>query len=143
MDVKPHDHFSIFAHGTRTVPAVLATESYMVEIFVIQFLAAALGAANSAMADRMYRSSRIGRRLHSFWVSTSIAGICLPMLVWTCGVFLGLEWPGRLITGILVGSIFFCVYRNLQKLPSVENSDGPLPEHPSNGAVPPASRLSS
>ena len=141
MHDKRHDHFSIFVHDTRSVPTVLATESYMVEIFIIQFVAAALGAASTAMADWMYRSGGIRRHLHSFWVAASIAGICLPVLIWTCNVFLGLELPGQLVIAILVGTTFVCVYRDLQKSPSVQNLDGPLPQHPSNRAVPPTSRL--
>lgn len=113
----------------------------MVEIFVIQLLAVALGAASIAMADWMYHSGNIRRRLHSFWLSASMAGICLPVLIWTSSVFLGFELLGQLVTAILVGTIFFCVYRDLQKLPSVQNLDGPLPQNPSNDAVPPASRL--
>jgi hypothetical protein len=115
----------------------------MVQIFIIQLLAAALGAASIAMADWMYHNGGIRQRLHSFWVSASIAGICLPILIWTSSVFLGFELFGPLVTVILVGTIFFCIYRDLQKLPSAQNLDGPLPQHPSNGAVPPASRLNS
>jgi hypothetical protein len=141
MRDKLHDHFSIFVHDTQSVSTAPAAESYMVEIFIIQFVAAALGAASTAMADWMYRSNSIRRRLHSFWVSASITGICLPVLIWTCNVFLGLQFPGRLVVAILVGTIFFCVYRDLQKSPSVQNLDGPLPQHPSSRAVPPTSRL--
>ena len=102
----------------------------MVEIFIIQFVAAALGAASTAMADWMYRSGGIRRHLHSFWVAASIAGICLPVLIWTCNVFLGLELPGQLVIAVLVGTTFVCIYRDLQKSPSVQNLDGPLPQHP-------------
>ena len=113
----------------------------MVQIFLLQFLAAALGAASTAMADWLYHSGRIRQRLHSFWVSASIAAICVPVLVWTCSVFLGPGLPGQLVAGMLVGAIFFWAYRNLLKLPAVQNLGLRLPRRPSNGAVPPASKL--
>jgi hypothetical protein len=108
----------------------------MVQIFLVQFLAAALGAASTAMADWLYHRGRIRYGLHSFWVSASIAVICLPVLGWVCTVFLGSGLPGKLAASILVGTIFFSVYRNLRKLPSVKNSALPLPRPSSRGAVP-------
>jgi fructose-specific phosphotransferase system IIC component len=114
----------------------------MVEIFLVQFLAAALGAASAALADWLYHSTRIRQRLHSFWVSASIAVICLPVLAWTCNVFLGSGILGQLVAGLLVGTVFFWVYLNLRKLPSVQNLSPRLPPgRPSNGTVPPASKL--
>ncbi len=113
----------------------------MVQIFVVQFLAAALGAASTAMADWLYQSGRIRQGLHAFWVSASIAVICLPVLAWVCNVFLGSGLPGQLVAGILVGTIFFWVYRNLRKLPSVQSLGRRLPRRSSSGAVPPASKL--
>lgn len=118
----------------------------MVQIFIVQFLAAALGAISTAMADRLYHSGRIRQRLHSYWVSASIAVICLPVLGWTCTVFLGPGLLGQLVAGVLVGTIFFWVYRNLRKLPSVRNLGPRLPARSSNGssgAAPPASKLNS
>jgi hypothetical protein len=113
----------------------------MVEIFVMQFLAAALGAASTALADWLYERARIRQGLHSFWVSASIAVICLPVVAWTCHVFLGFGLLGQLVAGTLVGAIFFWVYRNLRKLPSVQNLGARRPPRPSGGAIPPASRL--
>jgi hypothetical protein len=37
----------------------------MLEVFLVQFLAAALGAASIALADWLYHSSRIRQHLHS------------------------------------------------------------------------------
>lgn len=114
----------------------------MVEIFLMQFVAAALGAASTAVADWLYRSARIGQRVHSFWVSLSIAVICLPVLVWTCNVFLGSGLLRNVVIAISVGAIFFWVNRNLRKLPPLQNLElhRPAP-HPSNAAVPPASKF--
>jgi hypothetical protein len=87
----------------------------MMEIFVIQLLAAGLGALSTAWADWSFNSARIGRRLHAFWVSTSIAVISAPVVSWTAMVFLGSALLGPLVAGTLVGAIFLWVYRNLPK----------------------------
>lgn len=113
----------------------------MIEIFLVQFLMAALGAASTAIADWLYHGGRIRQRSHSFWVSASIAAICMPLLVWTCCVFLGSGLSAQLVTGVLATAMFLWVYRNLQKLPTLENSTTHLPQRPSNDAVPPASQI--
>jgi len=91
----------------------------MMEIFLIQLLAAGLGALSTAWADWCYNRARIGGRLHAFWVSASIAAICLPVVAWVSTVFFGAGLLGQSIAGILVGAIFLWVYRNLpnQRLP--------------------------
>jgi hypothetical protein len=108
---------------------------------VIQLLAAALGALSTAWADWSYHGGRIGRRLHAFWVSVSIAVICLPVVAWTSTVFLGPGLLGQSTAGILIGTIFLWVYRNMPNSPVVRKLSLRTPEHPSSGAVPPASRL--
>jgi hypothetical protein len=116
----------------------------MIEIFILQFLAAALGAASAALADWLYVRTRIRRNLHSFWVSVSIAAISVPVLVWICSVFLGSGLLSSSLAGAVVCAIFFWVYLGLQKLPAAENlGPGLLPRHPSNGAAPPATKLNS
>jgi membrane associated rhomboid family serine protease len=92
----------------------------MLEIFVVQLLVAALGAVSTALADWLYRNSRIRQPLHSFWVSASIAVICVPVLVWICNVFLGSGLFGQLVAGLLVGAIYVWVYRSLRKVPSLQ-----------------------
>lgn len=87
------------------------------EIFVVQFVAAALGATSTAAADWLYHRARIRQRVHSLWVSASLALICLPVLAWLCWVFLGFGLIGQSVAGILVGTIFLSVYRTLSKLP--------------------------
>src|SRR5258708_4859109 len=113
----------------------------MVQIFVVQFLAAALGAASTAMADWLYQSGRIRQGLHAFWVSASIAVICLPVLAWVCNVFLGSGLPGQLVAGILVVWIFFGVYGPLGNPPSAGGGGRRLPGRSGGGAVPPPPRL--
>jgi hypothetical protein len=108
----------------------------MVQIFVIQLLAAALGALSTAWADGLYNGGRIGRRWHAFWVSASIAVICLPVVAWTSTVFLGAGLLGQAAAGIVVGTIFLWVHRNLPNSRSVRKYGPDLPRHSSSGAVP-------
>ena len=112
----------------------------MMQIFLIQLLAAGLGALSTAWADWCYNRARIGGRLHAFWVSASIAAICLPVLAWISTVFFGPGLLGQSIASILVGAIFLWVYRNLPN-PPVRKIGPEAPGRPSSGAVPPASRL--
>src|SRR5215471_15285939 len=87
----------------------------MVEIFIIQFFAAAMGAISTALADRLYDRRRIGPRLHTFWVSVSIAAIYLPVLSWISNIFLGPGLLETVVVAIVLVAIFYCVYRNLPK----------------------------
>jgi hypothetical protein len=89
----------------------------MMEIFLVQFLAAGLGAASTALADYSYRTARINQRAHSLWIATSTAVICLPVLVWACDVFLGPQALGRVVAAIALGTVFFWVYRTLRREP--------------------------
>jgi hypothetical protein len=92
----------------------------MLDIFLVQFAAAALGAASTGLADWLYHSSRIRQGLHSFWVAASIAVICLPIFVWTSAVFLGIGTPSQLVAGSLVSIIFFWVHQKLRKVPPLQ-----------------------
>jgi hypothetical protein len=91
----------------------------LLEIFITQFTAAALGTVSIVAADWLYHGGHIRRALHSIWVSCSITVICLPMLGWTTDVFLGSGILSLVLVGTLSGSIFFWMYRNLRKLPVV------------------------
>ncbi|MBV8934716.1 MAG: hypothetical protein JO320_10670 [Alphaproteobacteria bacterium] len=113
----------------------------MMEIFLIQLLAAGLGALSTASADWCYTKARIGARLHAFWVSASIAAICLPVLGWTSTIFLGVGLLGQSVAGVLVGAIFLWVYFNLPSSRPAHRTGPQAPQRPSSGAVPPASRL--
>jgi hypothetical protein len=113
----------------------------MMEIFLIQLLAAGLGALSTAWADWSYNGARIGRRLHAFWVSTSIAVICLPVVTWTAMVFLGSGLLGQLVAGTIVVAIFLWVYRNLPKPRQVRKFGPGLPDARGIAPFPPASRL--
>jgi hypothetical protein len=113
----------------------------MVEVFMIQLLAAALGAVSTAVADRLHDRGRISLRLHTFWVSASIAAIYLPVLWWTASIFLG---PGPVSDAValtVVGTIFLCVFRNLSK-PRLPRNPGRYssPVRPSGGTVSPVAK---
>lgn len=113
----------------------------MMEIFLIQLLAAACGAISTACADWFYNGARIGRRLHAFWVSASIAVICLPVTAWISTVFLGPKLLGQATAAILFGAIFFGVHRNLPQSRSVRKLGPEISRHRSADPIPPASRL--
>ena len=113
----------------------------MIEIFLIQLLAAGLGALSTAWADWSFNAARIGRRLHTFWVSTSIAVICLPVVSWTAMVFLGSGLLGSLVAGALVGAIFLSVCRNMPQSRQVHNFGPGLPGASGAAPFPPASSL--
>ena len=110
----------------------------MVEIFLVQFLVAALGAASTALADRSYRNARINPYVHSLWISGSIAVICMPVSIWICCVFLGSGLFGLGVAGMLVGAVFFWVHRNLRQLAPLPKSEPyPLTSRPVRQRDPP------
>jgi Flp pilus assembly protein TadB len=113
----------------------------MMEIFLIQLLAAGMGALSTAWADWSYNRAQIGRRLHAFWVAASIAVICLPVVSWTSMVFLGSGLLGQLVAGTLVGAVFLWVYRNLPKSRQVRKFGPGLPDARGTVPFPPVSRL--
>jgi hypothetical protein len=58
-----------------------------------------------------------------------------------CSVFLGAGLLGGAVAGILIGTVFFSVYRNLRGLPPLTKlASYPLTSRPSGGAIPPASK---
>ena len=111
----------------------------MMEVFLIQFLAAAGGGLWIALADRLHQKGRVGWRVHSICVATSITIICLPVLTWTISIFLGPGRLGQLAAGLLVVTIFFWVYLRLPRTRSDQDAEMDLPGRPSNDTVPPAS----
>ncbi|HEX3411563.1 MAG TPA: hypothetical protein VHT00_07575 [Stellaceae bacterium] len=113
----------------------------MIEVFLIQLLAAGLGALSTAWADWWYNGARIGRRLHAFWVATSIAVICVPVVSWTSMVFLGPGLLGQSAAGTVVGGIFLWVYRNLPKPRQLRQFGPGLPDAGGAAPFPPASSL--
>jgi hypothetical protein len=103
----------------------------MLEIFVIQLIAAVLGAISTAWADWSYNAARIGRRFHAFWVSVSVALICLPVVTWTSTVFLGSGLLGQAAAGIVIAAVFFGVHRNLPASRAVRKLSSDVAQHSS------------
>lgn len=123
-----------FKGGVPLATRYGSEENYMVEIFVIQLVVAALGAISTALADRVYNRGGVGLRLHTVWTSASIAMIYVPILWWTASIFLGHGLPAKLLSAMIVGAIFFSVYRNLPKPRSAPPR--------SRGAAPPLAKSS-
>jgi hypothetical protein len=119
--------------------AVTNNEIVLLEIFVAQVTVAALGTISMGAADWLYHGDRICRNLHSAWVACSITVICLPLLAWTTNVFLGSGTLSQVFVGVFGGSIFLWVYRNLRKLPGVQEF-GQAPPVPSAWTQAPAAR---
>ena len=113
----------------------------MMEIFLIQLLAAGLAALSTARADRSYSGARIGRRLHAFWVATSIAVICVPVVSWTSVIFFGSGLLGPLVARTVVGAIFLWVHQNLPKSREVRKFGPGLPGGYGAAPFPLVSRL--
>ena len=92
----------------------------MMEILTTQVIAAILGMSSIAAADWAYQRDRIGRRLHSLWVSISSTAICLPILTWTVIVFLGSGIVSWVLVAAVLSPMFFWQYHNLLKIPPVQ-----------------------
>ena len=96
----------------------------MLETLAFQVIAAILGTLSIGGADWLYHRGRIRQPLHAFWVSSSSAAICLPLVTWTVIVFLG---AGAISWGLVAtfGTMMFLwMYRSLLKVPPRE-SRGP------------------
>jgi hypothetical protein len=115
-------------------------EIVLLEIFITQFTAAALGTVSIAAADGLYHGDHIRQNLHSIWVSCSITVICLPVLAWTTNVFLGSGMLSQVFVGILGALIFFWVYHNLCKPPAVPQFGQDLPQPSAWTQVPTAGK---
>ena len=114
----------------------------MVEILTVQVIAAIFGMSSIATADWLYHREKIGRILHSLWVSILSTSVCLPILAWTFIVFLGdgvVSWV--LVTAVLA-LMFFWQYRNLLKIPPAHRiRRGPIPMTSSGRSIPPPSNI--
>src|SRR6516164_8789063 len=92
----------------------------LLEILALQVIAATLGTLSIGGADWLYHRGRIGRPLHSLWVSSSSTAICLPLLTWTINVFLGVGVTSWVLVSTFGAMMFLWMYRNLLKVRSVQ-----------------------
>jgi len=111
------------------------------EILAIQMAALLLALVSIGAADSLYYGGRIAQRLHSLWVSLSIAAMCVPVLSWVAAIFLGPGAPGQSLVGVLAAALFVSLYRNLRALPAIRRLGHrmPPPSPPVEKARPPAS----
>jgi len=114
-------------------------EIVLLEIFIAQVTVAITGTLSIGIADWVYHRGRIHQVLHSVWVSCSITVICLPVLAWATDLFLGSGMLSQVFVGTLGGLIFLWVYRNLRKLPAMQEFGQDLPA-PSAWTQAPAAR---
>ena len=105
----------------------------MVEVLTVEMAALLLALVSIGVADLLYYRRRIAQRLHSLWVSLSIAAMCLPAVTWVAAIFVGPGAPARGIVAGFVVALVVGLYRNLRIIPAVR-----MPP-PVEGARPPAS----
>ena len=114
----------------------------MLEILTLQVITAISGTISIGAADWLYHRGRLRQRLHSLWVASSSAAICLPLLTWITTVFLGVWMVSWLLVGALEATMFLWIYRNVLKVPPVQKPrTGLLPLRSSQSPVPPSSNI--
>jgi hypothetical protein len=109
----------------------------MPEILAVEMGALLLALLSIGAADFVYHSGRLAQPLHSLWVSSSIAAMCLPILTWLAGVFVGPGTAAWCLVGALEAALFFGLYRNLGNLPAVRKLGHSLPPPPVEQPQPP------
>src|SRR5262245_21969039 len=92
----------------------------MMEILTAQVVAAILGMISIATADGLYLRGRIGRFLHSLWVSVSNTVICLPILAWVFIVFVGNGVASWMLVGAILSPLFLWQFHHLLKIPPAQ-----------------------
>jgi hypothetical protein len=114
----------------------------MMEILTVQVIGAIFGMSSTATADWLYHRGRIGRFLHSLWVSISNTAICVPILAWTFIVFLGTGVVSWVSVAAVLSLMFFWQYHNLLKIPPAQRiRRGPMPMPSSGRSIPPPSNI--
>ena len=102
----------------------------MLRVLTYQVIAVSLGSASIGAADWLYHRGRIRQRLHDLWVSASSTAVCLPLLIWTTGVFLGIGVFSQALVGTIAVIMFLWIYRSLRKVPTDQKLEwGALSSH--------------
>ena len=115
---------------------------HMMKIMTVQVIAAILGMSSTATADWLYHRGRIGRLLHSLWVSISNTVICFPILAWTVIIFLGNGLVSWVVVAAVLSVMFSWQYHNLLKIPpALRIRRGPIPMPSSGKSIPPSSNI--
>ena len=110
----------------------------MPEILAVEMAALVLAVLSVAAADFVHHSGRIAQPLHSLWVSLSIVAMCLPILRWMAGVFVGPGVAAWGLVGAIETALFVALYRNLSNLPPVRKLGHSLPAPAEQRHPPPA-----
>jgi len=113
----------------------------LLEILALQVIAATLGTLSIGAADWLHYRGRVRQPLHALWVASSSTAICLPLLVWTINVFLGVGVISRVLAGTLGAIMFLWMYRNLLKVSVQRSRPGEAAFRSSSSPVPPSSRI--
>jgi hypothetical protein len=114
----------------------------MMEILTVQVIAAILGMISIGTADGLYLRGRIGRFLHSLWVSVSNTAICLPILAWVFIVFVGNGAVSWVFVAAVLSPLFFWQYHHLLKIPPAQRiRRGPISMPSSGRSIPPPSNV--
>ena len=95
----------------------------MLRVLTYQVIAVSLGSASIGAADWLYHRGRIRQGLHDLWVSASSTAICLPLLIWTTGVFLGIGAFSEALIGAIAVMMFLWIYQSLRKVPTDQKLD--------------------
>ncbi len=111
----------------------------MTEILATEMAALLIALVSIGAADSLYYGGRITQRLHSIWVSLSIAAMCLPVLSWVAVIFVGPGVLGQSLVGVFVAALFVALYRNLRALPAIRKLGYRTPPPPVEKVQPPAS----
>jgi len=114
----------------------------MMEILTVQVVAAIVGMSSTATADWLYHRGKIGKFLHSLWVSIFSTAICLPILAWTFIVFLGNGVVSWVLVAAVLALMFFWQYHNLLKIPPAQRiRQESIPMTSSGRSIPPPSNI--
>lgn len=108
----------------------------MPQILALEMAALLLAVLSIGAADFLYLSGRIAQPLHSLWVSMSIGAMCLPILNWMAGIFVGPGAAAWGLVGVIETALFIALYRNLRHLPAHRKLGPGLP--PVEQSQPPA-----
>ena len=109
----------------------------MPQILAVEMAALLAAVLSIGAADFLYLSGRIAQPLHSFWVSMSIVAMCLPILNWMAGIFVGPGAAAWGLVGVIETALFIALYRNLRHLPAHRKLGPGLPP-PAERSRPPA-----
>jgi hypothetical protein len=111
-------------------------EIFMPEVLAVEMAALLLALLSIGAADFVYHSGWIAQSFHTLWVASSIATMCLPILKWVAGVFVG---PGVMAWGavaVIETAFFVSLYRNLSSQRESDKLGHSLP--PAQDSRPPA-----